>query len=93
MPVELICADEVLDLGLRDILVEDDLERFRSMTDEEISTRSGRGRHEIPVRTTAFACFHAIGPYETEPRYYHTIDQRIAGMRLATARLSGILRP
>ncbi|MFG1481175.1 3-carboxyethylcatechol 2,3-dioxygenase [Xanthobacter sp. V4C-4] len=73
------------DRGLLDTFVSGDLERFRTMSDEEIGRRGGRGGHEIRAWIAAFACLKAAGAYRAETRYYHPIDEWIAGMGMVSA--------
>ncbi len=77
--------DAEWDLGLIDSFASGDLDRFLTMTDEEIRARGGRGGHEIRAWIAAFACLKAIGAYRAETRYYHPISEWIAGMGMVTA--------
>jgi len=73
------------DLGLLQDFNNGNLDRFLTMTDEEILTQGGRGGQEIRAWIAAFACLQAIGPYQSETRYYHPIAEWIAGMGIVTA--------
>lgn len=77
--------DAEWDKGLLETFVAGDLTRFATMTDEEIRTRGGRGGHEIRAWIAAFACLQAAGAYEAHTRYYHPIDEWIAGMGMVSA--------
>jgi 2,3-dihydroxyphenylpropionate 1,2-dioxygenase len=85
--------DAEWDRGLLETFVKGDLQRFATMTDDEISVRGGRGGHEIRAWIAAFAALKAIGPYEAKTRYYHAIDQWIAGMGIASAHIAGATHP
>lgn len=77
--------DAEWDRGLIDDFVRGDLDRFLTMTDQEILAKGGRGGQEIRAWIAAFACLKAAGAYRAEPRYYHPIDEWIAGMGMVSA--------
>ncbi|WP_034990665.1 3-carboxyethylcatechol 2,3-dioxygenase [Beijerinckia mobilis] len=77
--------DPEWDLGLIDNFLNDDLDRFLTMTDDEILERGGRGGHEIRTWIAAFASLKAAGRYKARRRYYHPIDEWIAGMGMVSA--------
>lgn len=77
--------DPEWDRGLLDTFIRGDLDRFLTMTDEEIRSRGGRGGHEIRSWIAAFACLQAAGAYRAETRFYHPIDEWIAGMGMISA--------
>lgn len=86
---ETLPLDPVWDEGLITDFIAGNLERFRTMSDTEISTHGGRGGHEIRAWIAAFAALEAIGPYRGERVYYHAIDEWLAGMGLVCAQLVG----
>jgi 2,3-dihydroxyphenylpropionate 1,2-dioxygenase len=61
------------------------MDRFGAMTDAEIFAHGGRGGHEIRAWVAAFAALDALGPYRGQERFYHPIDEWIAGMGLVSA--------
>lgn len=73
------------DQGLLDTFKAGRLDRFLTMTDEEILTEGGRGGQEIRAWIAAFAAMQAIGDYQAEVHYYHPIDEWIAGMAMMSA--------
>lgn len=84
---ETLPLDAAWDEGLIADFMAANLDRFAAMSDTEISTRGGRGGHEIRAWIAAFAALDAIGPYRAQQRYYHPIDEWIAGMGLVSAAL------
>lgn len=83
---ETLPLDPAWDEGLIEDFLAANMARLDAMTDAEISARGGRGGHEIRAWIAAFAALDAIGPYEGQRRYYHPIDEWIAGMGLVSAR-------
>lgn len=77
--------DPEWDLGLIDTFLGGNLDRFLTMTDEEIRAKGGRGGQEIRAWIAAFACLKAAGAYRAQTRYYHPIDEWIAGMGMVSA--------
>lgn len=90
---ETLPLDAAWDEGLIDDFIAANIDRFIDMTDAEISERGGRGGHEIRAWIAAFAALDAIGPYRAERRYYHPIDEWIAGMGLVSACPAAVAAP
>ncbi|MCB5944227.1 3-carboxyethylcatechol 2,3-dioxygenase [Acidocella sp. KAb 2-4] len=76
----------VWDEGLLESFLAGDFDRFSAMTDDEIAVMGGRGGQEIRAWIAAFAALRAIGPYEGQRRYYHAIDEWLAGMAMVSAK-------
>jgi 2,3-dihydroxyphenylpropionate 1,2-dioxygenase len=50
-----------------------------------ITAEGGNSAHEIRTWVAAFAALAAVGPYQTELRYYKPVAELIAGFAVRTA--------
>ncbi len=75
----------VWDRGLIDTFLDARLERFLTLTDEEILAEGGRGGQEIRAWIAAFAALRACGEYRAQSHYYRAIDEWIVGMAMLSA--------
>lgn len=73
------------DRSLIETFVDAGLERFATMSDDEILAEGGRGGQEIRAWIAAFAALRACGEYRAESRYYRAIDEWIVGMAMLSA--------
>jgi len=62
-----------------------DFTRLRALTNAEILHDGGKGGQEIRCWIAAFAALSEFGPYEADLRFYHPIQEWVAGMAMMTA--------
>ncbi|MEN9986455.1 MAG: hypothetical protein RI925_1957 [Pseudomonadota bacterium] len=66
-----------------------DFDALAALSDEAILRDGGRGGQEIRAWIAAFAALAEFGPYHAEVRYYHPIQEWIAGMGMMSAQPVG----
>ena len=67
------------------LLGDADFDTIDGFEDDDITTKGGRGGHEIRAWVAAFGCLSAFGPYRSEVTYYRAIPEWISGFALMRA--------
>jgi len=77
--------DAQWDKAFMESMIDDDLEAFDDMADDELSAVGGVGGHEVRTWTAAFAALRARGPYRATIDCYHVIPEWLTGMGVMRA--------